>query len=504
MIPHLPDLVAKRAELSPDRVALHEPGRGLTLTYRDLDTAAARAAGALAALDVGPGDRVAILCRNRIEFFTLLFACAKLGAVLTPLNWRMPAHELGPQIEFLRPRLLIHGREDQAVAAAAAEASGLTIVGLDDPGVGGFAARSAACVPHPGRDAWPGEEAWYLIGTSGTTGRPKAVINTYAMALVNAINIGSAVGLTSESRTVCFLPLFHAGGVGLHALPTLLVGGRVTVLPGFDAGALMGLIRSGELDAFFGVPAVYLQLSLQPGFDGLDLSGVRSWACGGAPLPDSLVTRFAERGALVCNGMGMTETGPTMFLMDPGSVLGKIGSVGKPQLLARARIVGADGRDVEPGATGELWFSGPGVTPGYWGDEAATRAAFAPDGWLRSGDLGRIDGDGYYYVAGRLKEMFITGGENVFPAEVENVLASHPDVLEASVIATSDPRWGEVGRAYVILRGGAGACPETLDAYCRGRLAAYKAPKTYAFVEDLPRNAMGKVLKHRLTELDVR
>ncbi len=496
----LPDLIARRADLSPGAVALEAWGGGGTRTYAELNAAAEGAARLMAAAGVRAGDRVAVLCRNRIAFFEILFGCAKLGAVMIPLNWRSPAEELRPLLETAVPMLLFYGVEDEATARAAGQ--GGALVGLDDAGPEGYAARLRAAPAIQPRRVWPFDEAWYLLHTSGTTGRPKAVINTYGMALVNAVNIGSGVGLTARDRTVNFLPLFHAGGIGLHTLPALFAGARVAVLPGFDADALTAMIGAGALDLFFGVPAVYQALSLHPAFDALDLTGVRHWGCGGAPLPDALVRRFAERGALVCNGMGMTETGPTLFLMDQPSVLARIGSVGKPQVLAEARIVGEDGADVARGETGELWFAGPGVTPGYWNDPAATAAAFSSDGWLKSGDLARQDPDGYYFIVGRSKDMFISGGENVYPAEVENVLADHPAVLEAAVTAVPDARWGEVGRAYLVLREGALADAADLDAWCRARLAAYKAPKAYVFAADLPRNALGKVLKHRLCELD--
>ena len=499
----LPDLIAKRAELSPDKVALETFGDGPARTYRDLNENAARAAALLGALGVQAGDRVAVLCRNRVEFFELMFACAKMGAVLAPLNWRAPAEELAPLLAMIRPAALFFGAEDAEAGAQACASLALARVGFDDPGAGGYGAGLAAHDPAPGRPWWPSGDAWYLLFTSGTTGRPKAVINTYGMALVNAVNIGGGVDLTSRDRTACFLPLFHAGGIGLHALPALFAGARLTVLPGFDAEALVDCITAGRLDLVFGVPAVYQQLARHPRFATLDLSSVRHWGCGGAPLPTVLVGQFAERGALVCNGMGMTETGPTVFLMDPESVLAKLGSVGRPQLLARARIVDAHGDEVAPGVTGEVWFAGPGVTPGYWGDEAATQAAFSPDGWLKSGDLGRRDEDGFYFIVGRSKDMFISGGENVYPAEVENVLAAHPDVGEVAIIGVPDPRWGEVGRAYVVARAGVRLQGADLDAWCRARLAAYKAPKHYVLTADLPRNALGKVLKHRLFELDL-
>jgi fatty-acyl-CoA synthase len=220
-------------------------------------------------------------------------------------------------------------------------------------------------------------------------------------------------------------------------------------------------------------------------------------------MPDHLIQAYLERGARVCNGMGMTETGPTVFIMDPATVERKIGSVGKPQVLARVRLVGTDGNDVAPGEDGELWFAGPGVTPGYWGNPEATREAFTDGVWLRSGDIGRQDPDGYFYIAGRIKEMFISGGENVYPAEVENVLAAHPDILEAAVIAVPDGKWGEVGQAFVLVRPGHEVpAAKAITAWCRARLAPYKVPKSFVTVTDFPRTAAGKIQKHLLAAGD--
>jgi fatty-acyl-CoA synthase len=299
--------------------------------------------------------------------------------------------------------------------------------------------------------------------------------------------------------TLNYLPLFHTAGINLIALPTLFEGGKVLLLPDFDVDRVVGLLADAQLDTFFAVPAVYQQISLHPDFDSLDLTTVRSWGCGGAPMPDELLTRFLERGARICNGMGMTETGPTVFIMDSDMVSQKIGSVGKPQLMASVRIVDSEGRDVPQGESGELWFSGPGITPGYWRQDDATAEAFSDDGWLKSGDIGRCDEDGYYYVVGRIKDMYISGGENVYPAEVENILAGHPDILEAAVTAEPDEKWGEVGCAFLLAKP-QHELPNASDltSYCRERLAPYKVPKRFITVTDFPRTAAGKVQKHLL------
>ncbi len=489
----IPDLAARRAALAPDRVALEEVATGRTLTYAGLDARAGRAAALLHARGVREGDRVAILCRNRIAFFELLFGCAKLGAVLVPLNGRMPAGELYALVADAEPALLFHGAEDAATASRLS--GGTPAIGLDED-YEALVARAAAgrCRAH-----WPAAATWYLLYTSGTTGRPKGVVYTFRMALSNYVSLRSALDLLSTDATLNFLPLFHTAGINLHALPTLFAGGRVLILPGFDAGAVVGLLEEKRLDTFFAVPTVYQSLLDHPRFAAAPLGHVRHWGCGGAPLADALVERCRDAGVRVCNGMGMTETGPTAFLLDPADAWERIGSVGKPQLLCSARIVGPAGREAAPDEVGELQFAGPGVTPGYWRNEEATRAAFTDDGWLRSGDLASRDADGFHYIAGRRKEMFISGGENVYPAEVENVLSAHPAVFDAAVLGRPDPRWGEVGCAFVQLAPKASRPREDeLRAFCRQRLAPYKVPVRFEFVADFPRTSAGKIQKHLL------
>ncbi len=492
------DILSRRAELGPDRIAFEDIVHGQTLSYDEINRRAGRSAALLLTLGVMQGDRVAVLCRNRVEFFELLFACAKLGAILVPLNWRMPDSELKPLLIDCGAKWLFHGIEDIEVATALASKH-LIRINLDGAGDTGFVIRRDKCQPQHGRMIWPSDETWYLLYTSGTTGKPKAVIQTYAMALANYVNIAQAMGLRADDTSLNYLPLFHTGGINLTTLPALIMGAQVLIMPGFDLERMVGLLEGGRLDTFFGVPAIYQALSLHARFGQLNLSRVRCWGCGGAPMPDKLWQQFAAHGATVLNGMGMTETGPTIFLMDEKNAANKVGSVGKPQLLTSVRLVGADGQDVAPGQTGELWFSGLGITPGYFGRSNTDTKALVEGGWLRSGDLGRQDEDGYFYIVGRLKDMYISGGENVFAAEVENHLAEHPDILEAAVIGVADEKWGEVGYAYLLLQPGHVQPADTdLSSFCRQRMAAYKVPEYYLTVADFQRTAAGKVQKHLL------
>jgi fatty-acyl-CoA synthase len=493
MIRDLPDLLASRAALTGDAVALEETATGETVTYAALDRRASKAAAMLAARRVRAGDRVAILCRNRAAFFELLFGCARIGAVLVPLNWRMPPAELDGLVAHAEPVLLCHDRECRELVAGLSGV--LETLDLDED----YEGLLASARPTETRATWPAGDTWYLLYTSGTTGRPKGVIYTYAMALANFVNVGGATALRAADRVPAFLPFFHTAGINLYALPTLFAGGRVLVMPGFDAGVLLGLIGERRIDLIFGVPTIFHDLIEHPGFAAAPLDQVRHWGCGGAALPDRLAERYRDCGIRLCSGMGMTETGPMALLMTREDAWTRIGSVGRPQLLCTARIVDESGNELPDCEVGELLFAGPAITPGYWRNEEATRAAFTADGWLKSGDLARRDSEGLFWVEGRRKEMFVSGGENVYPAEIEKVLACHPDVVDAAVLAVPDTRWGETGEAYVQLSPDAGALPpEDLLAFCRERLAPYKVPKSFRFVDDFPRTSAGKIQKHLL------
>jgi fatty-acyl-CoA synthase len=317
------------------------------------------------------------------------------------------------------------------------------------------------------------------------------------MALGVAMNLAQALGLDAQDRAVNYLPLFHTAGINLLTLPLFQWGGCSRVLRRFDAEILLDLLREGAITQFFGVPTIYQALApILP--DDLRLDGVRGWACGGAALPEGLIRAFAARGAIIRNGFGMTETGPTGFMIDKAAAIARIGSVGKPLTMTEARLAGVP--DGQPGR-GEVQMRGATVTPGYLDNAEATQAAFTTDGWLKSGDIAERDAEGYYRIVDRIKDMFISGGENVYPAEVERVLASHPDVLEAAVLGVPDDRWGEVGAAFVLPRPGCAPEGAALAAWLRDQIAAYKVPRDWQVVDDLPRTASGKVRKAALRAL---
>jgi len=485
MFDSIPDMAAKRAELSGDALAFRDAGKGRDWSFRQIDAAAGGAAEALRQRGLAEGDRIACLCLNSAEFFVLLLACQKAGLILCPLNWRQPPAELIDTLRPVTPRLILRDRAFSEAAGELAQALGIPAVSLDEDAELWQTSR-------PGSVGMiPADRPWYLLFTSGTTGRPKAVIQTARMAWANAVNIGQAIRLTARDRSVNFLPVFHTAGINLYTLPVFLTGGSSTVLPKFEAADILALLRSGEVTQFFGVPAIYQAFSLSEEVERVDWASIRC-GCGGAPLPEPLIRFFAERGAKVLNGFGMTETGPTVFLMDAAHAEEKIGSVGRPQMLTECRLEGVP--EGEAGE-GEVLLRGPNITPGYHDNPEATAAAFTKDGWLRTGDVGRRDADGFLWIVDRIKDMYISGGENVYPAEVERVLVEHPAVLEAAVIGVADETWGEVGAAYLLARPGQSIDPEALRQWCRERLAAYKIPVHVTTVEDFPRTAAGKVRK---------
>lgn len=480
-----PDISARRAALTPDAVAFVDHGTGARWSFAEIE---AEAIGLAARLnDFGPGARIGLLAFNRAETFVALFAARKAGVILCPLNWRAPLPELQAVAQSVGLTGLIH----DAAHAETAETLGFPRIAMAAQGYGLPPAPALAPA------ALDEDAPWYLLFTSGTTGRPKAVIQTPRMAQAVAVNLAQAMGITATDRSACYLPLFHTAGINLFTLPLFQWGGLSHILPRFDPDALLGLIRQGEVTQLFGVPTVWQAFDAHPGLADAGLGRLRGLASGGAALPEPLIRRFAALGAVLRNGFGMTETGPTGFLTDADAALTRIGSVGKPQLLTEARLDGIP--DGLPGE-GELLMRGATITPGYFGDPAATAAAF-DDGWLRTGDVARRDADGYYTIIDRLKDMYVSGGENVWPAEVEQVLTAHPSVAEAAVIGVPDPKWAETGRAFVLAQPGQTLDPAALTAWCRERLAGFKVPRDIRLVVDFPRTPSGKVRKAALRDL---
>jgi fatty-acyl-CoA synthase len=379
-------------------------------------------------------------------------------------------------------------------------------VALARPAAGDHDYESLLGGPPPGpADSRPADvpvsldDPGLIMYTSGTTGRAKGATLTHGNITWNAINVVVDADFRADEVALAVAPLFHTAALNMLCLPTMLKGGSVLIEPAFDPARVLELIARDRVTSMFGVPAIYDAMAASPGWADADTSSLRMLLCGGAPVPDATIRRYTSRGLTFIQGYGMTETSPGALLLDAEHALAKAGSAGVPHFFTDVRVVGPDGAEAGPGERGEIIVTGPNVMRGYWGQPDASAAVLA-DGWLHSGDVGTADEDGYMSVVDRIKDVIISGGENIYPAEVENALLSHPAVADCGVIGTPDGRWGEVGRAVVVLRPGESASEADILGFLDGRLARYKIPKSVRFATGLPRTATGKILKKQLRE----
>jgi fatty-acyl-CoA synthase len=497
--------IKRHAERTPDKLALVDADSGRTYTYEQFNQRANRFASFLkGTLNLQIGDRISILAQNSSDYYEILFACAKTGVILNTLNWRLAVPELRYILEDCSPRLLIYDPQfSGTVEALRPDSLCETYLVLGDlQAHDGWTYESALDTGSPTGVPLPAlryEDTWAIIYTSGTTGKPKGAQVTYGNFFYNAVGMGQAIDLNSQDININVLPTFHIGGLGLYACPTLHAGGTVVVMRTFNPQQFLELIQRWRVTKFLLVPSIYLMLSQYPDFDKYDVSSVQSWASGGSALPPSLVEQFAQRGIIIQQGFGMTETGPTVFIITKDDAVRKAGSVGKPVLHTDVCIMDRNGNQLGAEQVGELCIRGGNVTSGYWNRPEATAEAIV-DGWLHSGDAAKYDDEGFYYIVDRWKDMYISGGENVYPAEVENVLYQHPAVSEVAVIGIPHPKWQEVGRAVVVVKRDQTISEEELIEFCEGKLARYKIPKSVVFTDALPRTPAGKVLKRDLRE----
>jgi fatty-acyl-CoA synthase len=491
--------LTRRASLTPSRPALVFEGE--TWSYADFNRRANALAHGLRALGVNHGDRVAYLDLNHPDFFLTMFATAKLGAIFVPLNFRLTPPELSFIIGDAGVHTLIH---DQAFAGAVDE------IRAEIP------CRELVCrVPRPGvrafdellRDQGGGEldnqvstdDVAVIMYTSGTTGRPKGAMLTHGNLLWNNINAGLAFDISVDDRTLVCAPLFHIGGLNVTPLIAFMKGAEVVLMRAFDPGVVLDLIPRHRITTMFGVPAMFLFMSQHPAFAGTDLSSIRYFLCGGAPVPEALIRLYGGRGISFAQGYGLTETAPFVTLVPVDRALDKVGSAGLPPFFTDVRLVDDAGRDVPTGERGEVVVRGPNVMKGYWNRPEATADAIV-DGWFHTGDVATRDEEGYFYIVDRKKDMIISGGENIYPAEVEDCLYQHPDIAEAAVIGLPDSRWGETVLAIIVPKPGTSLGEQDIIDFTQGRLARYKQPRRVVFIEALPRNPAGKVLKFELRE----
>ncbi len=500
------DLLGERARLTPQATALVEVATGRRFTYQDLDRRACRCGRMLReVLGLEKGDRLGLLCGNRVEFLDVFFAAAKTGVILVPLNTHLAARELELIVRDSGMGVLIYDADLAATVAQLRERSVFERCIVVGGGADTGDAAYENLVQGPGeasfeRTPCTPEDLLCLLYTSGTTGKPKGVMIPRRMVSWNGYNTVACWQLRGDDVSPIFTPLYHAGGLGAFLLPIFTVGGAVVLHAGFDPDEVWRVIEEERCTVVLGVPAIWKLLADASAFATTDLSHVRWFISGGAPLPPPLVERYRERGVVLRQGYGLTEVGVNCFAMTDADAWEHRGSVGKPLMFTEARVVGEDGTEIAAGEVGELCFRGPHVSSGYWSNSEATAEAYDGDGWFHTGDLAQCDAEGFFYIVGRRKQMFISGGVNIYPVEIESVLAEHPAVADAAVVGVPHPTWGEVGAAFVVLGAGATADSDRLRAFLAERIARYKIPKHFRIVDELPRTPYGKVLRRRLIE----
>jgi fatty-acyl-CoA synthase len=500
--PLLLDFVAHFARTTPEKVAVHDLAADRRLTYAQFDDAIDRAASVLTELLGQPrGARVAVISRNSADMLILHFACVRSGAIFVPLNWRLAAAEISFMLQDCEPALLIY----EPRFAELIEDRTIPRLVLDDSPTG-FAARVAAA-PAPTRPAHgtavDGDTPITLLYSSGTTGKPKGVIVTQMNAFAGALNLALGTRCTPDCVFLCDMPMFHTAGLFAAARVPLLMGGRVLISQKFDAQVTYERLADPALGIthYFSVTQMAMMMRQLPNFDGRRLARLTAYITGGAPNPEAHILRWLDDGVMMVNGWGMSEicSAVAQPVGDIDRIRAHPSAVGLPHLTVEMKLVDANGRECGVNEPGEIWVRGANVTPGYWRRPELNETAFC-DGWFRTGDVAVRDADGFYSIIDRIKDMFISGGENVYPAEIEAVIVELPQVGDVAVVGIPDEQWGEVGCAFVVVAPGATLDVATLEAHCRSRLAKYKVPKRFRIVESLPRTPSGKVQKHLLRQ----
>lgn len=510
---YIGDYLGRRAIYTPDKLAIIDAGKSpeLKLTYKQWNERVKRLAHWLHdTAGVSKGDRVAILARDGIEHLDVFYACGKLGAIHTAFNWRLHWRETADLIRQTTPTVLVYSDDFKADVAQIAQALAGAGAAIDH-----FLHIEGEGIPSSLRfqdaiDASPAdpitcenleaEDIACLLFTGGTTGLPKGAMISHRMIVWNVMNT-VIHDLHHDDIYLNVFPLFHAGGLFAYTSSQVVFGNTTVLTRQFDPAQVLELIERHKVTVFAGVPTMYQMMTQAPNYASADLSSLRFCTSGGAPLPVPLIEKYiAEKNIKFKQGFGMTEFGPGLFALAPEDAVRKAGSIGRPNYFIDVRVVDDDNRPLGPNQPGELVLKGPSRCSGYWQNPEASAAVIDDEGWFHTGDIVRYDEEWYFYVLDRKKDMFISGGENVYPAEIENALYKHPAVHMAAVVGVPDERWGEVGVACVVLKPGSQASEEELLDFLRGRLARFKVPKRVVFRESLPLSGMGKILKRELKE----
>lgn len=510
---YIGDYLGRRNVYSPDKLAIIDAGKdpALQLTFREFNIRANRLANWLQnEAGVEKGDRVAILARDGVEHLDCFFACGKLGAIHTALNWRLHWRELLQLIQDTEPLVLLYSNEFSAsvkeieAALRASERPIRRYLHLEGEGIEGSEVYEEALQESPDDpvtcETLDKEDIACLLFTGGTTGTPKGARISHRMICWNVLNT-VIHDLHHEDVYLNVYPLFHAGGLFAYLSSQVIFGNTTILTRQFEPEQVLELIEREGVTVFAGVPTMYQMLTQASSWEQADLSSLRFCTSGGAPLPVPLVEQYTrEKGVKFKQGFGMTEFGPGLFALPPEDAIRKAGSIGRPNYFIDVRVVDEDNRPLGPDQAGELVLKGPSRCSGYFGNPEASAAVIDEEGWFHTGDIVQYDDEWYFYVVDRKKDMFISGGENVYPTEIENVLYRRPEIQMCAVIGMPDEKWGEVGVACVVLKPGKEVSEKALLEYLRDNLARYKVPKRVVFLDSLPLSGMGKILKRELQE----
>jgi fatty-acyl-CoA synthase len=509
---YIGDYLGRREIYSPDKLAIIDYSKHpeWRLTYRQMNERANKLANYLKSIGIGKGDRVAIFARDGIEHLDTFFACAKLGAIHTALNWRLHWREAIGIIENTTPKVMIYSDDFRATIAEIKNATRNTqfaihnYLHIEGEGIDGskhFETALQSSAPTPVTcESLEAEDIAALIFTGGTTGLPKAAQVSHRMIAWNTLNT-VIHDVRHNDIYLNVFPMFHTGGLFVYTLPQIILGGTTILIRQFDPALVLSLIEKEKVTIFGGVPSMYQMMTQAENWTQANLSSLRFCTSGGAPLPVPLVEQYTqEKGIRFKQGFGMTEFGPGLFALAPEDAIRKAGSIGRPNFFVDARIVDDNNQPLGPHQVGELVLKGPSYCSGYFNDPKASAAVVDSEGWFHTGDLAKYDDEWYFYIVDRKKDMFISGGENVYPVEIEKILYQHPAVHMCAVIGVPDPKWGEVGKAIVVLKPGKHATEQELLDHCRANLAGYKVPKSIVFVDALPISSAGKILKRELRD----
>ena len=498
---HYNDWLTIRDRHTPDNEAVVDLSDGARYTYREMNQRANRLAGVLQhTFGLQPGDRLAVLSKNCIEMIDLFFACGKIGVILVPYNYRLPTPAISDLADDCAPSLLAYGNEFKGTAEALFDDE--TIPALLPISGKKESVEKIVRKDNPAPDIYDAdaEDIAMILYTSGTTGKSKGAMISWRQIHWNSINTAISLELSSEDSTIVNTPFYHTGGWHVLLTPLFHHGGKIVLQPEFDPADCLKIIQDEGISIFFGIPTMLRMMMEQQEFESTDFSSLRYTICGGEACPIPVIKTYRGKGVPIRQGYGLTEAGPNCYSLPADDAIRKKGSVGFSNFHIDVKVVNENGDQVETGEVGELWMKGPHVFSGYWNNDEATTTTLQ-DGWVKTGDLFRCDKEGYYYIAGRKKEMYISGGENVYPVQVEKVIYDHPDVAQVAVVGVPDDQWGETGCAFVVLQDGARISEDDLKSYCREFLAGFQSPGHVFFLEELPLGHSGKIQKKVLPEL---